>query len=82
MDGGRSFADALKANSEAHHGIAFRTYAQAPTQSMDEQRERLRPRLSNWQQSWPPRALAIRLAELSTGLRWWPQPGSWPPDWG
>ncbi|WP_187268205.1 DUF927 domain-containing protein [Aeromonas hydrophila] len=42
LDGGRSFADALKANSEEHHGIAFRTYAQALAQAMDEHRERLR----------------------------------------
>lgn len=44
LDGGRSFADALKTNSEEHHGIAFRTYAQAlaQAQAMDEHRERLR----------------------------------------
>ncbi|MGL6381120.1 DUF927 domain-containing protein [Aeromonas caviae] len=42
MDGGRSFADTLKANSEEHHGTAFRTYAQTLTQSMDEHSGRLR----------------------------------------
>ncbi|UCA34280.1 DUF927 domain-containing protein [Aeromonas jandaei] len=42
MDGGRSFADTLKTNSEEHHGIAFRIYAQALTQAIDEHRERLR----------------------------------------
>ncbi|WP_080755901.1 DUF927 domain-containing protein [Aeromonas hydrophila] len=44
MDGGRSFADTLKANTEAHHGIAFSTYVQAlaQAQAMDEHSERLR----------------------------------------
>ena len=88
MDGGRSFADALKANSEAHHGIAFLTYAQALTQSMDEQRERLRAEIKQLAAELAPKgagnqvgrainrfALVAAAGELATrlGVTGWPE---------
>jgi putative DNA primase/helicase len=88
MDGGRSFADTLKANTEANHGIAFRTYAQALTQSMDEQSERLRADIKQLATELTPKgagnqvgrainrfALVAAAGELATrlGVTGWPE---------
>ncbi|HAU4900364.1 TPA: helicase II, partial [Aeromonas hydrophila] len=87
LDGGRSFADALKANSEEHHGIAFRTYAQALAQAMDEHRERLRAEIKQLAAELIPKgagnqvsrainrfALVAAAGELATrlGVTGWP----------
>ncbi|HDZ8856429.1 TPA: DUF927 domain-containing protein [Aeromonas dhakensis] len=88
MDGGRSFADTLKANSEEHHGTAFRTYAQALTQSMDEHSERLRADIKQLAAELTPKgagnqvgrainrfALVAVAGELATrlGVTGWPE---------
>lgn len=88
MDGGRGFADTLKANSEEHHGIAFRTYAQALTQSMDEYSERLRAEIKQLAAELTPKgagnqvgrainrfALVAAAGELATrlGVTGWPE---------
>ncbi|MBZ6065294.1 DUF927 domain-containing protein [Aeromonas schubertii] len=88
MDGGRSFADTLKTNSEEHHGIAFRTYAQALTQTMDEQREQLRAEIKQLAAELTPKgagnqvgrainrfALVAVAGELATrlGVTGWPE---------
>ncbi|CAD7555580.1 DUF927 domain-containing protein [Aeromonas hydrophila] len=88
MDGGRSFADTLKANTEAHHGIAFRTYAHALTQTMDEQNERLRAEIKQLAAELTPKgagnqvgrainrfALVAAAGELATrlGVTGWPE---------
>jgi putative DNA primase/helicase len=88
MDGGRSFADTLKANTEAHHGIAFRTYAHALTQAMDEQSERLRAEIKQLAAELTPKgagnqvgrainrfALVAAAGELATrlGVTGWPE---------
>ena len=88
MDGGRSFADTLKANAEAHHGIAFRTYAQALTQAMDDQSERLRAEIKHLAAELTPKgagnqvgrainrfALVAAAGELATrlGVTGWPE---------
>ncbi|MFL9592740.1 DUF927 domain-containing protein [Aeromonas schubertii] len=88
MDGGRSFADTLKANAEAHHGTAFRTYAHALTQTMDEQREQLRAEIKQLVAELTPKgagnqvgrainrfALVAVAGELATrlGVTGWPE---------
>ncbi len=88
MDGGRSFADTLKANSEENHGTAFRTYAQALTQSMDEHSERLRADIKQLAAELTPKgagnqvgrainrfALVAVAGELATrlGVTGWPE---------
>lgn len=88
MDGGRSFADTLKTNSEEHHGIAFRTYAQALTQATDEHSERLRAEIKQLAAELTPKgagnqvgrainrfALVAAAGELATrlGVTGWPE---------
>ena len=88
IDGGRSFADTLKANTEAHHGIVFRTYAHALTQAMDEQSERLRAEIKQLAAELTPEgagnqvgrainrfALVAAAGELATrlGVTGWPE---------
>ncbi|MGL5840423.1 MAG: DUF927 domain-containing protein [Aeromonas hydrophila] len=88
MDGGRGFADTLKANTETHHGIAFRTYVQALAQAMDEHSERLRADIKQLAAELIPKgagnqvgrainrfALVAAAGELATrlGVTGWPE---------
>ncbi len=88
MDGGRSFADTLKTNSEEHHGIAFRSYAQALTLAIDEHSERLRAEIKQLAAELTPKgagnqvgrainrfALVAAAGELATrlGVTGWPE---------
>jgi putative DNA primase/helicase len=88
MENGRTFADTLKANAEAHHGIAFRTYAQALTQAMDEHSEQLRAEIKQLAAELTPKgagnqvsrainrfALVAAAGEMATklGVTGWPE---------
>ncbi|MGL5844353.1 MAG: DUF927 domain-containing protein [Aeromonas hydrophila] len=88
MDGGRSFADALKANTEHQHGTAFRVYTKALASAMDEHSERLKAEIKRLAAELTPKgagnqvgrainrfALVAAAGELASrlGVTGWPE---------
>ncbi|MDT8955239.1 DUF927 domain-containing protein [Aeromonas caviae] len=88
MDGGRTFADTLKANAERQHGSAFRTYAEALAGELGAHSERLRAEIKRIAAELTPQgagnqvgrainrfALVAAAGELATrlGVTGWPE---------
>lgn len=88
MDGGRTFADTLKANAERQHGSAFRTYAEALARELEAHSERLRAEIKRIAAELTPQgagnqvgrainrfALVAAAGELATrlGVTGWPE---------
>ena len=88
MDGGRTFADTLKANAERQHGSAFRTYVEALAGELGAHSERLRAEIKRIAAELTPQgagnqvgrainrfALVAAAGELATrlGVTGWPE---------
>ncbi|GJA86501.1 alkaline-shock protein [Aeromonas caviae] len=88
MEGGRTFADTLKANAERQHGSAFRTYVESLTGDLEAHSERLRAEIKRIAAELTPQgagnqvgrainrfALVAAAGELATrlGVTGWPE---------
>ncbi|MBF3237160.1 DUF927 domain-containing protein [Aeromonas veronii] len=88
MEGGRTFADTLKANADHQHGTAFRTYAEALAGELGAHSERLRAEIKRIAAELTPHgagnqvgrainrfALVAAAGELATrlGVTGWPE---------
>lgn len=88
MEGGRTFADTLKANADHQHGTAFRTYVEALAGDLEAHSERLRAEIKRIAAELTPQgagnqvgrainrfALVAAAGELATrlGVTGWPE---------
>ncbi|MEA9438592.1 DUF927 domain-containing protein [Aeromonas caviae] len=88
MEGGRTFADTLKANADRQHGSAFRTYVEALAGDLEAHSERLRAEIKRIAAELTPQgagnqvgrainrfALVAAAGELATrlGVTGWPE---------
>ncbi|MEL5856955.1 DUF927 domain-containing protein [Aeromonas veronii] len=88
MEGGRAFADTIKANAERQHGCAFRTYVEALAGDLEAHSERLRAEIKRIAAELTPQgagnqvgrainrfALVAAAGELATrlGVTGWPE---------